>query len=166
MSGQRWLLGLALLLTVVHAHGQVYRCETDDSIVFSDQPCAEDSQAYHSIGRVSVIEPAGDLDQVAERNQAYIRDIQERQAALRQTRIERSRQTETLPQQAVPAPVTQVMYVPAPARSDRRDRRRSTPPRDSAPPVREERPFSALSGPFPGTRRSDPRERRENRRDQ
>ncbi len=164
MSATRWVWSVPLVLLAAHASAQIYRCEIDDSIVFSDQPCAEDSQEYHPIGRVSVIEPAGDLDQVAERNQAFIRDRQERQAALRQARIERSRQTERTPQQAPVQEVTQVFYVPDPrhATPPRSDHRRPERPRDPAPRVREDRPFSALSGPFPGTRRSD----RESRRDQ
>lgn len=158
MTTNRWLLCFAMVLLAAHAPAQVYRCEIDDSIVFSDQPCSEDSQEYETISRISVIEPAGDLDQVAERNQAFLR---ERQAALRQARIERSRQEAVAPPQAPPREIQRVFYVPEPRRSPPRGPgdRRPERPREPAPRTQEERPFSALSGPFPGTRRSarDPR---------
>ena len=168
MSRQRWLLSLSLLLLASHAHGQVYRCEIDDSIVFSDQPCSEDSQEYQVISRISVIEPAADLDQVAERNQAFLRDRRERQAALRQARVERTREA-TVPPQSQTTEVTRVLYVPEPRHRlpPGSDRGRHGRQRDRTPEPREERPFSALSGPFPGTRRSDRDQRpRENPRDQ
>jgi hypothetical protein len=157
MFTNRWLLCISLALLAAHAPAQIYRCEIDDNIVFSDQPCAENSQEYHSTGRVSVIEPAADLDQVAKRNQAFLRQRSDRQAALRQARIERSRQESITAPQAQPQVVAQVFYVPEPKRLPPRHPKERQPqrPREPTPQAREERPFSALSGPFPGTRRSD-----------
>jgi hypothetical protein len=157
-------LVLAPLLAVAFSlEAQVYRCESGDGIVFSDRPCADDAEEYQPLRGISLIEPDANLDQVAERNQAYLRERRERQDALRQARLERARSTAEAPVHVIQErPVSQVFFVPErdsmPRRPDRAPR--SDPPRDGQPPEREQRSFSALSGPFPGTRRSDDRTRR------
>ena len=152
---------VAGVLFAAQASAQIYRCDTGESIVFSDQPCDEAAEQYQSAGNVSVIEPGRDLEQISERNREFIRQRHERQDAQRQARAERARERRTAaPQQAphyvVEQPVTRVMYIPEPHRDRRVDRpRRETGSRhdgESGNPA--EQPFSALGGRQLGSRRT------------
>ena len=148
------------------ASAQIYRCEDGDSVVFSDRPCSDGVDQYHSTGSVSVVEPAEDLSHVGERNRDFIRDRRERQAARQRATAERTREAFTQRPSEVQE-VTRVLYVPESHYPGHRERtRRETRDQPSQSPARSvDRPFSALRGPFPGTRRDD-RDRRETPPDQ
>jgi hypothetical protein len=153
---------VAGVLFAAQANAQIYRCDTGESIIFSDQPCDEAAEQYQSAGNVSVIEPGRDLAQVSERNREFIQKQRERQEAQRQARVERAReQRAAVPQQAphyvLEQPVTRVMYIPEPGNDRRveRPRRETGSRRDDESDNRTEQPFSALSGRQLGSRRSD-----------
>lgn len=82
-------VGLAAVsLQAAPARAEIYRCvesgENGPVTVFSDLPCDADAQLHHSDGaHLSVIAAAADLDQVAERNRAF---VEARQRAARETR--------------------------------------------------------------------------------
>ena len=40
ITGRWFMIGLALLLAAGAAHGQIYRCERDGTVTYSDRPCA------------------------------------------------------------------------------------------------------------------------------
>ncbi|MDT8408089.1 MAG: DUF4124 domain-containing protein [Wenzhouxiangellaceae bacterium] len=72
---QAWKGGLAvltLLLASLPALGQVYRCTDGETTVFSDRPCSDSAEIYHSPSRISVIEAAPDLSDISKRNQEFV----------------------------------------------------------------------------------------------
>lgn len=161
MKSPGFFLVLPLLVLMLPAEAQVYRCETEGNVEFSDRPCADDAREYQPVHGISVIEPTADFDRIAEQNKAFINERRERQEVMRQARAERARESATAPpvvQYVQEQPVTRVLYIPEPRESSRRQR--GTPP-DSRSQEREQRPYSALSGPFPGTRRTEQRPRRD-----
>lgn len=165
-SSRFLIIAATAALFAGQASAQIYRCESADSVIFSDRPCAEGANEYHSTGSVSVVEPAEDLRDIGERNREFIRDRRERQAARRRAMTEQPREPLSLrPTEA--QEVTRILYVPESHRPERRERIRresgEQPPQSA--PQSDERPFSALRGPFPGTRREE-RERRETPPDQ
>jgi len=146
----------------------IYRCEHGGVIEFSDQPCAAansddpggdrqgDQTPYQPEGAISVISPAGDLDQIRRSNRAWLADYRslelERLSRQRQLRNESSRAQSVArrqdKQQQRRAPWTW------PYRNQHANRRSNQMPSNTVQiPTRPQR-FSALSGPFPGARRS------------
>ncbi|QOC21138.1 DUF4124 domain-containing protein [Wenzhouxiangella sp. AB-CW3] len=158
------LIALSTLLIASAANAEIYRCERDSQVVFSDQPCADQVEVHQPTSTISVIAPAGDLDQVAERNRAFIESRQAQRLALQQARLEQRRQAAAEPSQRT-SEANRVLYVPerhlrrgpGPVR-DRRAARRDAPGEREIR-ERQARPFSALSGPFPGTQRDGRRSR-------
>jgi len=73
------------------AASQVYRCEEGDTTVFTDVPCAENAERLQMRSGISVVAAANDLDEVAERNKAFLDQRQEKLAA-RRARAEKFRQ--------------------------------------------------------------------------
>lgn len=69
---------------------EIYRCERDGGVVFSDLPCDDEAEPYRAGRSLSVIEPAEGLDGVAEENRAFVSERRARLAERRQ-RAERSR---------------------------------------------------------------------------
>lgn len=142
----------------------IYRCENAGVIEFSDQPCQNEAvsnadqgqQIHESSGSVSVISPPDDLDEIQQANRSWLQDYRARQAVQETLRAESRpdratpsrRQHRALEPREVPRPVIWP-YNPPPYfhRSPR-------PPRHGEPQTRQQ-PYSALSGPFPGTRRRD-----------
>lgn len=159
MNMSRWVLAIVLIGPSVTAGAEIYRCESDGVIEFSDTPCQAEPQPYRSAGNVSVVSAPDDLQQTARLNQAF---IEQRQEALEEQRSERDRRAEDADarNQRQPAPASRA-YLPLRYHGFPRHRRypvypspgRNPPYRSDA--SREQQPFSALSGPFPGTRRPD-----------
>lgn len=150
--------GAALLLAglATVAPAEVYRCDEAGITVFSDQPCSDQAITHRPVRQISVIEPSADLEQVAERNRAFIRERLDRQAEIRKARV----QAASRAQAARPGPHHQVpAFVHVPVWVEPRlhrfpEQRRDDKDRPPLPHAARQR-FSALSGPFPGTRRPD-----------
>jgi hypothetical protein len=93
---------LALAATA-HADAQtIYRCETGGVVTFADRPCAEDAVAHTPDGRLSVVTPAGNLEQVAESNRAFIEQRRARLAAQRARAAQQA--TPARAERAAPSP--------------------------------------------------------------
>lgn len=155
----RCLLCLSMALLATQASAQIYRCESGDSIIFSDQPCSEEARVYQPSERISVVAPAEGLSQAGERNRQFISERRERQQARRQS-ITEQREQPAPPQPTAVQEVTRVLYIPEPHRSQsaERSRRAAASPRQQQAARQDERPFSALHGPFPGTRQDQRRD--------
>ena len=144
----RAALSLIAMMLIGSSQAQVYRCDIDGVSIFADSPCAADARIHQSEGRLSVIPAAADLDQVASANQAFIQARLDSIAADRQQRRERADlQTQQPPAQPL---VTPVLVVPRTMHHGRGHYRPRPAPDDEVP---AKPGFSALSGPFPGTRR-------------
>ena len=154
-------LWLPILLSLsLSAVADIYRCEVDNVIVFSDTACQADAQPYASQGRVSVIAVPESLAHTAELNRQFVQQRLDRQSAERQARAERSHAASLIPAHARSEPSAHVIGLPLHYQHGYRPG--GPPPGRRGPdrrPVEEEEPgqqrFSALSGPFPGTRRRD-----------
>jgi hypothetical protein len=88
---------LAGLLTAAlgnPATAQVYRCQEGDTTVFSDIPCSENAELLEVLTGISVVAAADDLDDVAQRNKAFIDQRQEKLAARRERAAEFRQRTE------------------------------------------------------------------------
>ncbi len=154
---------LILMVVAMPVAAEVFRCEIDGTIVFSDTACQPDAQRYTSSAGISVISSPVDREHTAELNREFIAQRLERQAEVRQARAEAARAAPARqghppgpPSYAAAgraaAPVIYVPYhAPGPRRPDHGPHRRPSKP--DAEPAERTRRFSALSGPFPGTRR-------------
>jgi hypothetical protein len=151
------LLGLSFSLTVA---ADIYRCEVDNVIVFSDTACQAGAQPYASKGQMSVVEVPESLEHTAELNRQFVQQRLDRQSAERQARAARPQTAPIMPAQAQGQPPARVIVLPPYYQHDHYPG--GPPPGRGRPdrrPVEDEEPgqqkFSALSGPFPGTRRRD-----------
>lgn len=85
----------ALLVTLFAgnpAEAQVYRCQDGGTTVFSDVPCSDNADLFEMRNGISVVAAADDLDEVAQRNKAFVDQRQEQVAARRARAAEQSRQ--------------------------------------------------------------------------
>jgi len=156
------VLGIAGLLasaSLAQSDAVIYRCEEGGVIEFSDRPCADDARPSEPLdlkqGSVSVISPPDDLEALQETSQAWMRDYRDRQQAERLA-LERARLARDARPAPRPEPLARRTAI-APLFWNLRpqhDRYPSQPDLESAPPMSRHRPYSAFSGPFPGTRRS------------
>ncbi|MFU8830823.1 MAG: hypothetical protein ACNA7J_01590 [Wenzhouxiangella sp.] len=152
---QTAICALIFLAGSFSVSAEVYRCEIDGVVTFTDRACPADAQPYQPSAGLSVISAPSDLDRTRMLNQAFIRERLDHQAARDEARAVRSAQNAQRPA-VKPAPIVALPFygfhheLPARRRSGRRPGQL-----DQAP---GQQPFSALSGPFPGTRRD--RERR------
>lgn len=103
-------IGAAFLST--SARAEIYRCNEGETVVFSDVPCSESAEVHITESRVSVVDAAGNLDEIAATNEAFVQQrrqtlAQRRERAARQTRqaqrqqqrleaIEQARQSRTI----------------------------------------------------------------------
>lgn len=147
------------------AGAEIYRCESDGVVEFSDTPCQSEPQTYRSAGNVSVVGAPDDLEQTTRLNQAFIEQRLERREQQRRERQRQAEETAALERHQSAAAPASSPYLPLRYRAFPRHKNhpiQSRPPRrgsyPSEPPP-ERQPFSALSGPFPGTRRRDRAER-------
>lgn len=148
---------LIMIVAGAAAEAQIYRCELDGTLTFSDTPCSADAVSYAPTGSVSVVPTASDLDQIAAANQAFIQARLDRQSAERKARQLREQRRQAAAE-APPRPhqSSSVIIVPRQARGHRHHPRRGSPTEEQES---RQQPFSALSGPWPGSRRrsgSDP----------
>ena len=142
------LIALPLLMVVssATADSQVFRCVDDDgSVVFSDQPCDDEGQAYKPAGNMSVVATPDNLEARIQANQEFVQNRRERLREA-QERARQRQEAEAAEAQVAPlAPAGQNVTLPfwplgwsepPPPATD--DARRTTPPRDER--------FSALGG--------------------
>jgi len=124
--------------------GDVYRCQDGDSTVFSDRPCGADARRVNG-ATISIIEPAGDLSQIAEENRRF---IEQRRARLS---LRSERWITPAPSQSTPVvqPSLVVFALPWTPYHDWPEQRRSA----RLPPKLRQQDYSALNGPILGTRR-------------
>lgn len=95
-SAGRWLAAILVAIPWSTSWAQeIYRCERDGQVVFSDLPCDDDAEVYRSGHRLSVIEPADGLDGVAEENRAFVAE-RRRRLAERRERAEQARADEEI----------------------------------------------------------------------
>jgi hypothetical protein len=141
----RILIAWMLLGLCSPALGEVYRCEADGVIEFSDRPCNGEAVRHNVVRGISLVPADEDLASIAEANRRYIEALRERRATRRQAAAAASRadQSAEVGQQPVQA-------VLIPFRNHRHGR--LTPVADPTP-VKEPNPrYSALNGPILGTR--------------
>lgn len=163
----RIMISAICVLLALPAAAEVYRCETDGVIAFSDRPCGS-NQTLHAGGKgISFVVPDESLPAIGEAAQAFIRERRERIA------------NRSLPRPSSEAPFppqpfdgrAETVYVPWPALApvdDRnfgnRDRRDNVDTRPGNPGNDR---YSPLNGPILGTRpNSAAFERRDRGRDQ
>jgi hypothetical protein len=154
------LTGLLLLLSLPAA-AEIYRCEVEGVVVFTDRPCHADAQPYRAKPGLSVVSAPDNLAEVAEQNRAWLAAEQQRQDQQRAARAARAassaaaRKPATTPRgpaQGSGHPVFALPYFapPLPPQADRRlHAQRQGPAREEAADAR----FSALGGRQPGSRR-------------
>lgn len=85
---------LLACMMAVSASAQVYRCNEGETIVFSDIPCSDDAELHEVRVGISVVGAAEGLDEVAERNKAFVEQRQEQLAAQRVRAAQARRQAE------------------------------------------------------------------------
>lgn len=142
----RFMLTIVTLLVAIPASAQIYRCQADGVVAFSDRPCGPDSARHRSGGGVSFITPDENLPALAAAAQAFIRERRERLA-----RRERSQRPTRPPAPTAPADA-QTVYIPWPVSRHSRHERRFEQ-RNGAPDIAGSDRYSPLSGPILGTRR-------------
>ncbi len=123
-------VALLILLAVAsfdQAAAQVYRCNDGDMIVFSDVPCSEDAQLYHVRSGISVVAAADDLDEVAERNRAFVDKRQEDLAERRARAAELAQQAGRSRQRRAAAEETRYRTIIGPVADSRADSGRLSP---------------------------------------
>jgi hypothetical protein len=170
MSRTLFMLAAALLAAgtgLAEEEPVIYRCEGEGIIEFSDRPCQDDSgtvdsaaqQIHHSQGSVSVISPPADLEAIQEASRSWLEDHRDRQSQERQA----AQEARIALRNAAPAHVRaydgaaeprRIVPVLWPYRPHAIPYRRH-PALGPTPVNPRQRPYSALSGPFPGTVRSD-----------
>lgn len=125
--------------------GEVYRCEADGVIEFSDRPCNSEAVRHSIVRGISLVPADEDLAKIAEANRRSIEALRERRATRRQSAAAASRTDESaeIGQQPV-----QTILIPF------RDHRHGRPNPGTGPtPVKApDQRYSALSGPILGTR--------------
>ncbi|MDT8437474.1 MAG: hypothetical protein RQ729_00520 [Wenzhouxiangellaceae bacterium] len=91
------LLFALLLPTMDVAAVEIYRCEQNGVIEFSDRPCADDAAKYQPGGNLSVVGASEDLGAVSERNRQW---VEQRREALAEQRALATEQARRQQQQA------------------------------------------------------------------
>lgn len=144
----RFMMTSIALLATASASAQIYRCEVDGVVAFSDRPCGPDSAPYLSTSGVSFVTPDENLPALAEAAQEFIR--QRREQLARRARAERPPSALS---PATPAASPQAVYVPWPV--SRHTRHPRPHPGKAGPPpvIAGNDRYSPLNGPILGTRR-------------
>jgi len=167
MHQRKMMLAATLLLSMPVA-AQIYRCEIDGVVTFSDRPCGVDSSVYAGASGVSFVVPDENLPAMAEAARAF---IDQRRTELARTRnpvrpspearaVERGQMGHKL-----------FLLWPSPAHGYLYPSKRGRPePSRAAPLVADNDRYSPLNGPILGTRRGSaafdrPSERAVGRRD-
>lgn len=154
---------MALLLLGGSAAAEIYRCQQEGVVIFSDRPCQADAQPHRPVGMVSYIPAADDLEETARRNRAF---LEQRRARLAEARERHRKADEANEAPSTPAagygPNDRVLHVPYLIDDRRRSPHGRRPAEAAQPPAAGDQRFSALGGRLPGTRRdSDDRSRRQ-----
>lgn len=125
--------------------GEVYRCEADGVIEFSDRPCNSEAVRHKIVRGISLVPADEDLASIAEANRRYIEALRERRATRRQAAAAASRADESaeIGQQPVPT-------ILIPFRHPRHGR--PNPGAEPTPVKAPDQRYSALNGPILGTR--------------
>jgi hypothetical protein len=167
VESAHWSEVMTRILTVVVLIGfspwlaaEIFRCDIDGVIVFSDAACQPGARPYQAQTGISIISQPADQALTRERNQQFIKERLDRQAAARLARVQRAQTSRT---QSLPPAANQrgkanppgLLLVPyqIPNQPVHRRGHRHGPPPDSPGQDQQQRRYSALSGPFPGTRR-------------
>lgn len=149
---ERCLITIVALLFALPVGAQIYRCEADGVIAFSDRPCGPDPSVYSQAAGISFVTPDENLPAIAEATQAFIRARREQLA--RENESERRSQPAPTP---VPAQQTiHTVFLPwlHPGLPQHRHRRGHDRLDDTEPPVVADNDrYSPLNGPILGTRR-------------
>jgi len=166
---ERCMMATFALLFALPVNAQIYRCEVDGTIEFSDRPCSPDAAAYTQARGVSFVTPDENLPAIRQAAQAFIRERRERMAQSRAAR------QPPAPRRAEAAGTrTETVFVPWPSVHSRHHRKpphRARPDHGNAPPaIAGNDRYSPLNGPILGTRPEsavfDPRSRPKQRSDQ
>lgn len=72
---------LILLTVSFSVSAEIYRCEIDGVVTFSDVACQPDARPYRGKGGLSVVSSPEDLDRTRQLNQTFVRERLDRQAA-------------------------------------------------------------------------------------
>ncbi|RFF28630.1 MULTISPECIES: DUF4124 domain-containing protein [unclassified Wenzhouxiangella] len=147
----RIMIPAAFVLFALPAAAQIYRCESDGVVAFSDRPCGS-NQTLHADGQgVSFVTPDENLSALAEATQAFLRERRERLA-----RRERKRRPSAPPSARTANDQVEKVYVPWPIPQDIDDRLSDQRNRRNEQDARPGNPgndrYSPLNGPILGTR--------------
>lgn len=125
--------------------GEVYRCEADGVIEFSDRPCNSEAVRHKLERGISLVPADEDLARIAEANRRYIEALRERRASRRQAATAASRAGDSAEIGQLPVRTVLIPF---------RDHRHGRPTPDTEPtPVKNpDQRYSALNGPILGTR--------------
>ncbi|MFW5926611.1 MAG: DUF4124 domain-containing protein [Wenzhouxiangella sp.] len=151
IQAMKWMLIVLGAWQIHAAQAEIYRCQDGDVAVFSDQPCQENAARYQPRRQISVIAPAEDLEETAQRNRAFLEQRRRQRDAARE-RSEAQDRPEKEEDRSPPG-ATETIYVPY--MIDRPPRRRRSDRRKPEKPEAADERFSPLSGRLPGTRRRD-----------
>lgn len=148
---RRIIIWAVFALFALPAAAQIYRCETDGIVTFSDRPCGSNQTLHADAGGVSFVTPDENLPAIAEAAQAFIRERRER---LSQRRRERGQSVSPAAEPSNER--VEKVYVPWPTLGSIEDRnagQRNRRNNEDAWPgnFRDDR-YSPLNGPILGTR--------------
>jgi hypothetical protein len=139
----------ALALIALPVAGQIYRCEVDGTVTFSDQPCGPESTLHAGGAGISFVPPDDSLPELAEAARKF---LEERRRKLARQRDERKRHSAS-PASTGPGLVEQA-FVPWPVHSRTGPRKDRNHGPVSPPRIADNERYSPLNGPILGTRPS------------
>lgn len=147
----RAIVAASLLSLALPGAAEVYRCEIDGVVTFSDRPCGEEATRHTEGGSVSFIAPDENLEAMGEAAQAYIRERREQLARRNKAPAASAAAPEQPPQRLKsafgPWPVLSRLEALERGALDQRVGNGERPANPS-----QER-YSPLNGPILGTRR-------------
>ena len=76
------------------ASAEIYRCTEGKTTVFSDVPCSETAEVHTTESRISIVDAAEDLDEVAASNKAFLEQRLETLARQRERAAQQSREAQ------------------------------------------------------------------------
>lgn len=148
---QQILLSAVSLLLTLPAAAEIYRCETDGVVAFSDRPCGSNQTLHDGGAGVSFVPPDENLPALAEAAQVFIRERRER-IAKRGLPRPSSEASPLRPSEAR----AETVYIPWPALAPVDDRDSGNRGRRDNVDTRPANPgndrYSPLNGPILGTR--------------
>lgn len=141
------VVALALLVTLPAA-AEVYRCDIDGVVAFSDRPCGPDARRHSGGAGISFVTPDENLSALAEAARTFIRARRARLARRTRPAVPSS------PRPGIsPRPALQTVYLPWPVHGPAGPHRPGGDGPGTPPEPADRDRYSPLDGPILGTRR-------------